>query len=117
MKVFKSFKYAFAGIGRLFKERNFRIHIFIAAMVACAGVLCKLSIMEWCLIILCYGMVLAAEGLNTALEILADRVCPSKDESIRLTKDVSAGAVLIAAIASAVVGVLIFANKIICLIA
>lgn len=56
-------------------------------------------------------MVLAAEGFNTAIEILADRVCSRKDESIKLTKDVSAGAVLLAAFSSAVVGGLIFANR------
>lgn len=56
-------------------------------------------------------MVLAAEGFNTAIEILADRICSCKDESIKLAKDVAAGAVLLAAFSSAVVGGLIFANR------
>lgn len=80
-------------------------------MTTVAGLLCRLSLIEWSLIIICFGMVMAAEGLNTAIEILADRVCPDRDESIRLAKDVSAGAVLLAAIAAAIVGTLIFTNK------
>lgn len=108
---YSSFMFAFAGLKRLVKERNFRIHVLIATMTTVVGLLCRLSLIEWSLIIICFGMVMAAEGLNTAIEILADRVCPDRDESIRLAKDVSAGAVLLAAIAAAIVGTLIFATK------
>lgn len=110
---YSSFKFAFAGLKRLVKERNFRIHVLIATMTTVVGLLCRLSLIEWSLIIICFGMEMAAEGLNTAIEILADRVCPDRDESIRLAKDVSAGAVLLAAIATAIVGTLIFATRII----
>lgn len=110
---YSSFRFAFAGLKRLVKEHNFRIHLLIATMTTVAGLLCRLSLIEWSLIIICFGMVMAAEGLNTAIEILADRVCPDRDESIRLAKDVSAGAVLLAAIATAIVGTLIFATRII----
>ncbi len=110
---YSSFMFAFAGLKRLVKERNFRIHVLIATMTTVVGLLCRLSLIEWSLIIICFGMEMAAEGLNTAIEILADRVCPDRDESIRLAKDVSAGAVLLAAIATAIVGTLIFATRII----
>lgn len=108
---YASFKFAFAGLKRLIKEHNFRIHIIIATLTTVAGILCGIALIEWCCIIICFGLVLAAEGFNTAIEILADRICPCKDESIMLTKDVSAGAVLLAAFSSAVVGGLIFANR------
>lgn len=108
---YSSFMFAFAGLKRLVKERNFRIHVLIATMTTVVGLLCRLSLIEWSLIIICFGMVMAAEGLNTAIEILADRVCPDRDESIRLAKDVSASAVLLTAIAAAIVGTLIFATK------
>ena len=110
---YSSFMFAFAGLKRLVKERNFRIHVLIATMTTVVGLLCRLSLIDWSLIIICYGMEMAAEGLNTASEILADRVCPDRDESIRLAKDVSAGAVLLAAIAAAIVGTLIFTPRII----
>lgn len=108
---YAGFKFAFAGLKRLIKEHNFRIHIIIATLTTVAGILCGISLIEWYGIIICFGLVLAAEGFNTAIEILADRICSCKDESIKLAKDVSAGAVLLAALSSAVVGGLIFANR------
>ena len=110
---YAGFKFAFAGLKRLIKEHNFRIHIIIAALTTFAGILCGISLVEWCCIIICFGLVLAAEGFNTAIEILADRICSCTDESIKLAKDVSAGAVLLAALSSAVVGGLIFANRLV----
>lgn len=108
---YASFKFAFASLKRLGREHNFRIHIIIATLTTVAGILCGISLIEWYGIIICFGLVLAAEGFNTAIEILADRICSCKDESIKLAKDVSAGAVLLAALSSAVVGGLIFANR------
>lgn len=108
---YASFKFAFAGLKRLGREHNFRIHIIIATLTTVAGILCGISLIEWYGIIICFGLVLAAEGFNTAIEILSDRICSCKDESIKLAKDVSAGAVLLAALSSAVVGGLIFANR------
>lgn len=110
-----SFKCAFSGLKRLLRETNFRIHIIITVITIVAGIFCSLSSIEWCAIVICFGMVLTAEGLNTAVEILADRVCSARDECIRLAKDVAAGAVLLAAVAAVVVGVVIFADKV-CLI-
>lgn len=108
---YAGFKFAFSGLKRLVREPNFRIHIIIATLTTVAGILCGISLVEWCCIIICFGLVLTAEGFNTAIGILADRICPCKDESIKLAKDVSAGAVLLAAFSSAVVGGLIFANR------
>lgn len=108
---YAGFKFAFAGLKRLIKEHNFRIHIIIAALTTVAGILCGISLIEWCCIIICFGLVLAAEGFNTAIEILADRICSCKDESIKLAKDVAAGAVLLAAFASVAVGALIFVDR------
>lgn len=108
---YAGFKFAFAGLKRLGREHNSRIHIIIATLTTVAGILCGISLIEWYGIIICFGLVLAAEGFNTAIEILADRICSCKDESIKLAKDVSAGAVLLAALSSAVVGGLIFANR------
>lgn len=108
---YAGFKFAFSGLKRLVREPNFRIHIIIATLTTVAGILCGISLIEWCCIVICFGLVLAAEGFNTAIEILADRICPCKDESIKFAKDVSAGAVLLAAFSSAVVGGLIFANR------
>lgn len=110
---YASFKCALSGFKQLVKEPNFRIHIVIAVITTVLGILCRLSVIEWCGIIICFGLVMAAEGLNTAIEILADRVCPCKDESIKRAKDVAACAVLLASLAAMTVGTLIFAGKVI----
>lgn len=107
-----SFNYAFHGIYLLIRnEHNAWIHCFITVCVLAAGFLTGLSCMEWIAICLCIGMVFAAEAINSSIEALADRVSPAYDEAIKRTKDLSAGAVLILAIISVVVGFLIFIPK------
>jgi diacylglycerol kinase (ATP) len=63
---------------------------------------------EWCIVILCFGIVLAAEGFNTAIERLVDLVSPDYHPIAGAVKDIAAGAVLLCAIASAIVGTIIF---------
>lgn len=72
--------------------------------------------MEWIVVTLCIGLVLAAEAVNSAIEALADRVSPEYDEAIKRTKDLAAGAVLLLAIAVAITGLIIFLPKLIALI-
>ena len=67
--------------------------------------------MEWIAIVVCIGMVFAAEAVNSSIEALADRVSEEYDEAIKRTKDLAAGAVLILAMASATIGLLIFIPK------
>jgi diacylglycerol kinase (ATP) len=64
--------------------------------------------MKWCAVLGCIALVWVAELLNTALEVLCDRVSREQDESIRRIKDVAAGAVLIAAIISVIVSAMVF---------
>ena len=63
---------------------------------------------EWCILILCIGVVLAAEAINTAIEKLSDHVSPEYSPFIKDAKDLAAGAVLNLSVASAIIGVLIF---------
>ena len=74
-----------------------------------------LSTLEWSAVVLCIGAVLAAEGINSAIEALCDRVSPDYDEAIKHAKDLAVGAVLILATMSVVVGLLIFIPKFIAL--
>ena len=107
-----SFKFAGRGLTRLIREPNACIHAVAAVCVIAAGFIFSISATEWCLCILCIGAVFAAEGFNTALEALCDRVSPEKHPLIATAKDVAAGAVLITAIAAAAVGLIIFLPKI-----
>jgi diacylglycerol kinase (ATP) len=105
----KSFSNAFRGISYLFKSQvNARIELAITIVVLIAGLFFKISSSEWLVIILCIGLVLALEGINTALEIFADKLHPGFDQEIGKAKDVAAGSVLLAAIVAAVVGLVIF---------
>lgn len=113
----RSFKYAFAGIRHLIvNEHNAWIHCAATVMVVTAGFILDIDKTEWCLVVLCIGMVLAAEGFNTAIEKLTDLASPGYSPLAGKAKDVAAGAVLITAIAAAVVGLIIFIPKILQLI-
>lgn len=110
----KSFVYAFNGIKHLVgKEHNAWIHCVATVMVIVAGIFFEINKTEWCLVILCIGTVLAAEGFNTAIEKLTDLASPGYNELAGKAKDIAAGAVLIAAIAAATIGFIIFIPKII----
>jgi diacylglycerol kinase (ATP) len=108
----KSFVYAGRGLSWLIvTEPNARIHAVATLGVFGLGVWLRLSSLEWCAVSLAAGLVWTAEGLNSALEALADHVAPERHPQVGRAKDLAAGAVLAAAIIAAVVGVLVFAPK------
>lgn len=111
-----SFKYAFIGMRRLLGEAHARFHLCAAVVVIAAGVFFGIAPWEWVAVSLCIGGVLGAEALNTAIEVLADRITRQKDPMIGAAKDLGAAAVLFFAIASVVVGLIIFLPKIIALV-
>ena len=107
-RFFRSVAHAWRGITQAAsQERNFQIELVIAALVLCSGHFLGFARWEWLLVSLCIGLVLASELFNSALERLADMVAETEDERVGLLKDMAAGAVLLAASAAAVVGVLI----------
>ena len=107
-----SFKYAIKGIGLLFTEPNAKIHLGFTLLTIAGGFFFSVSQLEWCILILAISSVLAAEGLNTAIEYLTDLVSPNHHELAGKTKDVAAGAVLILALGAAIVACIIFLPKI-----
>nr|WP_317283770.1 diacylglycerol kinase family protein [uncultured Sellimonas sp.] len=105
----KSFGYAFEGIWTgMKKERNMKIHCCAAAMVVIAGLVVKLTVMEWCICLILCGLVMSLELVNTAVEAAVDLVTEERKPLAKLAKDTAAGAVLISAIIAAIVGLLIF---------
>ena len=112
----RSFKYAFVGIWTILKsQHNAWVHAVATIIVFVVGFLLKISTSEWCLIVLAIVAVWTAEALNTAFEFLVDATNPDFHPMIKNSKDVAAGAVLIAAIGSIILGVLIFLPKVIVL--
>jgi len=95
----------------LTKERNTKIETVISAFVLLLGWWLQISLIEWGLILICIGGVMAAEAINTSIEQLSDVQTREVDPRIRDVKDVAAGAVLIMAIISVMIGLLVFAPK------
>lgn len=113
-KLINSFKYAIQGFLISFrKERNMKIHILIMMAVIILGFILKISKIEWIICIILFGIVIAGEMFNTAIETTVDIAMPFKNPKAKVAKDVSAGGVLILAIISAVIGCMIFIPKII----
>ena len=113
-KFFKSFKYAFSGLSYAFSTQvNFKFHMVAVLSSVITGWVLKLTTAEWLWIMAAIAIVLISELLNTAIEVLVDLVSPSYHEKAKIVKDVSAGAVLVAAVFALLVGLIIFIPKII----
>lgn len=111
-KLINSFKYAFKGIvSALLSERNMKIHVNIMALVIIFGFILNISVGEWFVCIICFAIVISAEMFNTAFEQMVDIAMPEKDPRAKFVKDVAAGGVLVMAIASLVIGLIIFVPK------
>lgn len=113
-KMINSFKNAFNGMIVSFKqERNMKIHISIMFLVILLGIIFKIKMVEWIICIICFALVIGGELFNTVIEITVDIAMPNFNEKAKKAKDISAGAVLVLAIASAIIGFIIFVPKII----
>jgi len=113
----QSFKYAFSGIWYTLKsQRNAQIHIGIALAIIILGLVLNLALIEWAILALTTGFVLAMELFNTATESAMDYVAAEFHPQVKIVKDVSAGAVLVAAITAVVVGLLILGPPLLSLV-
>ncbi|MBW4618711.1 MAG: diacylglycerol kinase family protein [Cyanosarcina radialis HA8281-LM2] len=103
--LFKSFKYAWAGVSYAFiTQRNFRIHTFVGTLAISLSLWFRLKPVEIVAIVLTAGLVLVMELLNTAIESVVDlTVKQSYHELAKIAKDCAAGAVLVSALASLLV--------------
>lgn len=103
----------FLGIITSFKtERNMKIHVFVMILVIIAGIVFKVSLLDWIILVIMFGLVISAELFNTAIETIVDMITMENNEKAKIAKDVAAGAVLVLAFASVIVGLIIFIPKI-----
>jgi diacylglycerol kinase (ATP) len=108
-KRIASFGYAIEGLVVLLRTQpNAWIHALASAAALALGAWCGLQRGEWALVILAIALVWVAEALNTAVEFLADAAVPDPHSLIKHAKDVAAGAVLLAAVGAAAIGVIVF---------
>jgi diacylglycerol kinase len=111
------FRDAFRGLWLAIRsERSYRVHLPMAAAVAIVAVVLRVSLVEACLLVLCVGIVLAAETFNTALERLARAIDAGPNETLAAALDMASGAVLVASLCAAAVGGTIFVYRLVLLV-
>jgi len=103
-----SFRYAFAGFWYALRtQRNVRIHLLAAVAVTAMGLWLCLDAVRWAVLVLTIALVFFAEMVNTVVEAIVDLSAAEYHPLAKVAKDVSAGAVLVTAMAAVVVGLLI----------
>jgi len=107
-----SFRAAFSGLRRLVtSERHFQLHLIAATCAVILAAFLNFSTLEWAILMVTIGVVLVAEGLNSAIERAIDTTTPSFHPLAKAAKDIAAAAVLIAAMISVIVGLLLYGPK------
>ena len=110
--LYKSFGYAFQGIFNTIRtERNIKIHCAAAILVTIFGIWLQISKTEWMICFILFGLILALELVNTAVEATVDLFTEERKPLAKKAKDAAAGAVLIVPIFAAVIGTLLFIPK------
>ncbi|NRD21363.1 diacylglycerol kinase family protein [Winogradskyella eckloniae] len=108
----KSVGFAFKGMLILIRtEASIKVQLCIAIVMTCAGFYFDISKSEWMAQIVMIGIVMSMEGMNTAIEYIADFIHPEYHKKIGLIKDVAAGAVFIAAIIAVILAAVIYGPK------
>ncbi len=112
VKRVQSFEHAGNGLRVFIKTTHSAwIQIFVAVIVIWFGFIFSVTQTEWLFIVLSIGFVLVAEAFNTALEFDIDLTSPKYHEYAKYTKDVAAGAVVIASITASIIGLIIFVPR------
>ncbi|WP_343533533.1 diacylglycerol kinase family protein [Pedobacter sp.] len=112
-RFLKSFKFAAKGLSHtVVTQPNFIFHLIAALLVVAAGWYFEVSKGEWLAIVICIGLVMVTELINTAIEVLVDWLSPEFNVKAGLVKDIAAGAVLVAALIALLVAFIIFVPKI-----
>lgn len=105
----QSFAYAFSGLIYMLRSQpHAQIHMLAILLVVIAGILTGLARLEWIVLVISMALVLSLEAMNTALETLADALHPFHHPLVGKAKDLAAAAVLVSALASVIIGTLIF---------
>ena len=113
-RLINSFKYAIEGIIYAFKyEQNIIVHTLVMILVIILGITLKISILEWLICLILFGLVIATEMINTSIEAVVDLACEKKHPLAKIAKDTASGAVLVFALTAAISGLIIFLPKII----
>lgn len=113
-RFLSSFKNSISGLKyAYFNEQSMFIHLIITIFVILLGIILKISLMEWIIVISLLAIIAIIELVNTAIEAVCDAVTLEHNELIKISKDTASSAVFVACIISIIVGIAIFVPKII----
>jgi diacylglycerol kinase len=108
-RLLKSFRYAFKGLARVFREeQNIKIQSFAGILVVLVGLFFGVSRADWLILIITISVVILMEILNSAVERVTDLLKPRLDIYVKEIKDIMAAAVMFASLSSVVIGLIIF---------
>lgn len=108
----RSFSYAFKGLVYSLKQRNMKIILICALLTILTAIILKINADHWCILLICIGLVMALEMINTAIEGIVDLISPDHNEKAGRIKDLAAGAVLTVSFVSMIIGLIIFGKYI-----
>ncbi len=115
-RLIKSFKYAASGLVYAFRyEQNIIVHSLATIVVILMGIFFRISYIEWLIIFLIVGLVIATELINTSIEATIDLITLEKHPLAKVAKDTAAAAVMVFALVAIAIGLIIFVPKIVLL--
>lgn len=108
-KFIAGFQYAFSGLWYAIRtQRNMRVHIAAALLAVIMGIMLRISALEFALVFIAITGVVISEMFNTVLELCVDLASPEYHPLAKIAKDVAAGAVLVNAVLSIIIGLFVF---------
>jgi diacylglycerol kinase len=117
VRLLRSFGFAFEGVSYLIRtQRNVQIELAIGAVAIGLAAWLGITPVEWAVLVLAIALVVALEALNTAIELAVTLASPERHPLAKAAKDVAAAMVLIAALASVVVGVIVLGPRLLMLV-
>ena len=109
----RSFGYALEGfVTAVTTERNIKVQLCVGAAAVIAGVVLRIDALSWVLVVLCIGLVIFAELVNTAIEAIVDLATQELHPLAKRAKDIAAASVFTLSITAAIVGIIVFARAI-----
>ena len=112
--LLRSFAYAFAGVAYIVRtQRNARIELAIGLGAVVLGLWLGLTPLEWAVLVITIALVVVLEWINTSLELAVSLASPERNPAAKAAKDVAAACVLLGATTSVVVGLLLFAPRLV----
>lgn len=111
--MLQKFKVAFRGLLIACEHRAVLIQLLLGVLTVIAGFIVRLDCLEWCIFVLCIGLVIGFEIINTAIEKICDLIDENYNEKIKVIKDISAGSVLCISIMSLAICIIILFKRVI----